>query len=109
MEYLPVFTELFNSDLYYGVLIGFGFAVVIGLIIESRRKRKTCAIANIIVYLACEVMANIITNQSQVFPLIIGSVAFGAVFGYIVSFGIVKVRGAQKIEPDLAEYYRSEM
>ena len=96
MTYFPIVQELFDSDLYIFILIGFVVALLIGLTNLNIKTRVILMLVSIAVYLLCEIVLNIYTNNLMMLLLFIGAFSIGAFIGFVLTLIIYKLRNRAK-------------
>lgn len=85
MKFLPILDELFSSDSIIFMIIGLIIAVIISLKIKDIRKCFAGMAAGFIVYVVCEVISNIRTNNALEMALLFGgTVAIGLFVGFLI-------------------------
>lgn len=93
MKFLPILDELFSSDSIIFMIIGLIVAVVISLKIENMRKCLSGVAAGFIVYVVCEVISNIRTNNViEMALLFVGTVAIGLFVVFLIGTVIRKIK-----------------
>ena len=97
MRYLPILEELLESDLIVFMVGGLVISIACGVWIKSVKNIGIAACISFIVYVACEVILNIIASTfKELFILFIGTTAIGCVVGFIgcliVKFLKIKLR-----------------
>ncbi len=99
MKYLPIFQELFESDSIVFMMIGLILAVFIGIKMNNTRKIMISLVSGFALYVVCEWVSNIHTNfMIEIILLLVGTIAFGGILGFLRSAIIVKqkTKGAEK-------------
>lgn len=93
MKYLPIFQELFESDSIIFLLIGLILAVLIGIKMNDIKKILVGLVLSFALYAVCELASNIHTNfMIELILLFAGTIAIGAIIGFLTGIIIVKVR-----------------
>lgn len=85
MKFLPILDELFSSDSIIFMIIGLIIAVIISLKIKDTRKCFAGMAAGFIVYVVCEVISNIRTNNALEIALFFGGTVSICLFvGFLI-------------------------
>lgn len=96
MTYFPIVQELFDSDLYVFLLIGFVIAILISLTNLNIKTRVILILVSLAVYVLCEIVLNIYTNNLMMLLLFIGAFSIGAFIGFVLTLIINKLRNRAK-------------
>ena len=96
MTYFPIVQELFESDLYIFILIGFVVALLIGLTNLIIKTRVILILVSLAVYVLCEIVLNTYTNNLMMLLLFIGAFSIGAFIGFVLTLIIYKLRNRAK-------------
>lgn len=83
MKYLPILQELFESDTYLFLIMGFVIALGIGF--SNKRRCIKGIVISVVVYVVCELLSNIPSNYAIIFLLLfMGTIAVGACLGFVI-------------------------
>ena len=88
-RYLPIFSELTDSDSWGFLLIGAGIGFVFGFMLKDIRHRNRAAISCLAAYALCEIILDIRVNMGLgLLLLIVGTTALGACMGILLNFPV---------------------
>jgi hypothetical protein len=98
-RYLPIFSELTESDSWGFLLIGAGSGFVFGFMLKDIRHRNRALISCFAGYALCEIIADIPMRANfllEFILLFLGTAALGALAGIALNFPVYMLLAKKK-------------
>ena len=96
-RYLPILSELFESDTVIIFAIGAGLGFLFGFLFKDIRHRNRAAISCLAAYALCEIILDIRVNMGLgLLLLIVGTTALGACMGILLNFPVYMLLAKKK-------------
>ncbi len=97
MRYLPILEEVFTSDMWIVLLVGLITFMLASTRQKSFKTKRIGLITCAVVYIACEILSNIRTNNLlEIIWVLVGTIALGGIPGFAI--GMIMKRGMKSAQ-----------